>query len=323
MSDLSVSVPALEARHVTKRYPAPGKRTLIANNDVNLTLHKGRTLAIIGESGCGKSTFLRMAMSLEQPSEGQILFMGEDVSRLKGKALHEHRRHIQMVFQDPAAAFDPRMKVADIICEPLGNFGLVSRQDKMEIAASLLEMVGLPADFVSRFPHSMSGGQRQRIGIARALALEPEVIMCDEPTSALDVTMQKMIIELLVELQKEKGVSIGFVCHDLALAQSFAHQVAVMYLGSVVEVIPGEDIAEKSMHPYTRVLTSSVFDLSTDPNYRIDPPKGEVPSPLDVPAGCPFANRCERRTEECSKDRPSLEKVGKDHMVACFNRVDS
>ena len=194
----------LEAKHVTKKYPASGGRMLTANNDVSLKMYRGRTLGVVGESGCGKSTFMRMVVSLEEPTEGEILYRGSDITKLKGEKLRQHRQNIQMVFQDPSAAFNPKMKVMDIICEPLLNFGRIKRSEKEAEARRLLEMVELPGDFALRYPHNMSGGQRQRVGIARALALEPEIIICDEATSALDVSVQKTIIELLVKLQKEK-----------------------------------------------------------------------------------------------------------------------
>lgn len=307
----------LEAKHVTKKYPASGGRTLTACNDICLNFYKGKTLGIVGESGCGKSTFMRMVVSLEAPTEGEILFRGQNVSELKGEALRQHRRHIQMVFQDPAAAFNPKMKVMDIICEPLLNFGLIRKSEKEAVARKYLEMVELPGDFAFRYPHSMSGGQRQRVGIARALALEPEIIVCDEATSALDVSVQKTIIELLVKLQKEKQISMGFICHDLALVQSFSHQVAVMYLGNIVEVLPGEKVAKEARHPYTQALIGSIFDLEMDFSRPIESIDSEAPSPLDVPAGCPFQNRCGHCMEICKKERPLLVEVEPEHMVAC------
>ena len=239
----------LEARHVTKKYPASHGRTLVANNDVSLNFYRGQTLGVVGESGCGKSTFMRMAVSLEEPTEGEILYRGEDVSHLKGEALRQHRQKIQMVFQDPAAAFNPKMRIMDIICEPLLNFRRIKRSEREAKARELLEMVELPGDFALRYPHNMSGGQRQRVGIARALALEPEIIVCDEATSALDVSVQRTVVELLVRLQREKHIAYGFICHDMALVQSLAHQVAVMYLGNIVELLPGEKVNSRSLHP--------------------------------------------------------------------------
>ncbi len=302
---------------MTKKYPASGGRTLIANNDINLSIYRGRTLGIVGESGCGKSTFMRMAISLEAPTEGDILFHGKSILGLKGEALRQHRQNIQMVFQDPTAAFNPKMKIMDIICEPLLNFNRIKKSEKEEVARKYLELVELPGDFATRYPHNMSGGQRQRVGIARALTLEPEIILCDEATSALDVSVQKNIIELLVKLQKEKNIAFGFICHDMALVQSFAHQVAVMYLGNIVEVLPGSSVAEDSKHPYTQALIGSIFDLNMDFSKPIESIDSEAPSPLDVPVGCPFQNRCDRCMEICKKERPTLKNVAENHQVAC------
>lgn len=307
----------LEAKHVTKRYPASHGRTLTACNDINLNLYKGQTLGVVGESGCGKSTFMRMVVSLEAPTEGEILYHGQDITKLKGEKLRLHRKNIQMVFQDPTAAFNPKMKIMDIICEPLLNFGLIKKSEKEATARKYLEMVELPGDFAHRFPHNMSGGQRQRVGIARALALKPEIIVCDEATSALDVSVQKTIIELLVKLQKENNIAMGFICHDMALIQSFAHQVAVMYLGNIVEVLPGEKVGADAKHPYTQALIDSVFDLNMDFSKPIESIDSEAPSPLDVPTGCPFQNRCEHCMEICKKERPLLKEIEPDHEVAC------
>ena len=239
----------LEARHVTRRFPASKGRELTACQDINLKFYRGKTLGLIGESGCGKSTFMRFLVRLDVPAEGEILFKGKDLTKLRGEELRQTRQHIQMVFQDPGGSFNPKMKIRDIICEPLMNFGRITASEKDAVARKLLDAVELPGEFADRLPHNMSGGQRQRIAIARALALEPELIVMDEATCALDVSVQKTIIELVVRLQKEKNIAIGFIAHDLGLIQAFAHQIAVMYLGSVVEVLPGEDV-EKACHPY-------------------------------------------------------------------------
>ena len=228
----------LEGRGLTRRYRRPDGRILTACQQIDLRLYPGETLGIVGESGCGKSTLLRILSQLERPDEGQLLFRGEDVTGWKGENLRRHRRHIQMVFQDPAAAFFPRMRVWDAVTEPLRNFSSCSRRELREKAKQLLEMVELPQEFLDRYPHSMSGGQRQRLGIARALALEPEVLLCDEATSALDVSTQDQLVELLVELQRQRELAILFVCHDLALVQSLSHRIMVMYLGVVVESLP-------------------------------------------------------------------------------------
>lgn len=307
----------LEARHVTRRFPASGGRTLVANDDISLKFYKGKTLGLVGESGCGKSTFMRFLVSLDTPSEGEILYRGKDITKLKGEELRQNRQNIQMVFQDPSSSFNPKMKIRDIVCEPLLNFNRIKRSEKDAACKKLLEMVELPGEFADRYPHNMSGGQRQRVAIARALALEPEILILDEATSALDVSVQKNIIELVTKLQREKNITIGFICHDIALIQSCAHQVAVMYLGSLVEVLPAQALRENAMHPYTKALMGSIFDIGMDFSKPIEPIEGEAPSPLDVPSGCPFRSRCPACTERCAQEKPRLQEVGPEHMVAC------
>lgn len=307
----------LEAKHVTRKFPASNNRTLTACNDISLKMYKGKTLGLVGESGCGKSTFMRFLVSLDTPTEGEILFHGKDITRLKGEELRQNRQHIQMVFQDPSASFNPKMKIRDIICEPLMNFNRIRKSEKDAVARKYLEMVDLPGDFADRYPHNMSGGQRQRVAIARAIALEPEIIVMDEATCALDVSVQKTIIELVVGLQKKKNIAIGFIAHDLGLIQSFAHQIAVMYLGNIVEVLPAEDISSKAMHPYTQALLGAVFDLNMDFSKKIESIESEAPSPLDVPPGCPFQDRCDRCMEICRKEHPVLADISEGHQVAC------
>lgn len=307
----------LEARHVTRKFPASNNRTLVACSDVNLKLYKGRTLGLVGESGCGKSTFMRFLVSLDTPTEGEILYRGKDITKLKGEELRQNRQNIQMVFQDPGGSFNPKMKIRDIICEPLLNFKRIRPSEKDAVARKFLEMVDLPGDFADRYPHNMSGGQRQRIAIARAIALEPEIIVMDEATCALDVSVQKTIIELIVNLQKKKNISIGFIAHDLGLIQSFAHEIAVMYLGNIVEVLPGADIEKNAMHPYTQALLGAVFDINMDFSKKIESIDSEAPSPLDVPVGCPFQDRCDRCMEICRKERPVLKKLEEGHEAAC------
>ena len=312
-----VEKPVLEARHVSRVFPAADGRFLRANNDINLKMYCGRTLGIVGESGCGKSTLMRMLVQLDQPTEGEIFFQGRNVCTMTKKERRENRRHIQMVFQDPSSAFHPKMKIKDIICEPLVNFGVISKKEKDAEARRLLRLVELPEEFADRYPHNMSGGQRQRVGIARAIALEPEVILCDEATSALDVSVQKNIMKLLAKLQREKNIAIGFICHDIALVSQISHQIAVMYLGNVVEILPGAQMKASAKHPYTVALLGSIFDTHMDFSKKIESIDGEVPSPLDVPPGCPFQNRCDQCMEICRKERPALRMIGEGHEVAC------
>ena len=306
----------LEAKHVTRRFPASGGRELTACQDINLKFYRGKTLGLIGESGCGKSTFMRFLVRLDVPTEGEILFKGKDLTKLKGEELRQTRQYIQMVFQDPSGSFNPKMKIRDIICEPLMNFGRIKPSEKDAVARKFLEAVELPGDFADRYPHNMSGGQRQRIAIARAIALEPELIIMDEATCALDVSVQKTIIELVCRLQKEKKIAIGFIAHDLGLIQAFAHQIAVMYLGTIVEILPGEDV-DKAQHPYTKALLSAVFDMNMDFTKKIESIDSEIPSPLDVPPGCPFQTRCDHCMERCRQERPALTEIKPGHEVAC------
>ena len=259
----------LEAKHVTRRFAASHGRTLLANNDINLKMYKGETLGLVGESGCGKSTFMRFLVSLDTPSEGEILYRGTDITKLKGEELRNNRQNIQMVFQDPTLSFNPKMNI------------------------------------------------RQRVAIARALALEPEIVVLDEATSALDVSVQKTVIELITKLQREKNITFGFICHDIALVQLVAHQVAVMYLGNLVEVLPGKDLDMKAMHPYTRALMGAVFDINMDFSKPIESIESEAPSPLDLPQGCPFQGRCEHCMDICKKENPHLVEVENGHSVAC------
>ena len=308
----------LNAKHIVKQFPASHGRTLTACNDINLNVYKGKTLGIVGESGCGKSTFVRMVISLDKPTSGEILYHGKNLADLSKKETWLNRQNMQMVFQDPLASFDPKMKIVDILTEPLINFGKLKKSEKEAKARELLEMVELPGDFVDRYPHNMSGGQRQRISIARALSLEPEILVCDEATSALDVSVQESVIELLVRLQKEKNISMLFICHDLALIRSFAHQIAVMYLGNIVEVIPGEDVTEYAVHPYTQALLSAIpIPDPKVPMNRITM-KGEITSPINPEKGCRFAKRCPYATDACRQQDMVLTEQEPGHFVTCL-----
>ena len=259
---------------------------------------------------------VRMVLSLDKPTKGEIQYRGKNITSMTKREIWENRQQIQMVFQDPLASFNPKMKIIDILTEPLMNYGRLKRSEKKKKAEELLEMVELPGDFLYRYPHNMSGGQRQRVSIAGALSLEPEILVCDEATSALDVSIQKTIIELLVRLQKEKNISMLFICHDLALLRSFAHQIAVMYLRNIVEVIPGEDVTDKAVHPYTKALLDAQFSIHMDQNKKIESIESEAPSPLDVPKGCPFQNRCEYCTAKCQSENPVLVEVELGHEAA-------
>ena len=308
----------LQIKNLTKKFAAEGGKMLTACDNVTLNAYAGQTLGIIGESGCGKSTLVRTILQIHPASGGEVIFDGQDILKLRGEAARQNRRKIQMVFQDPAAAFNPKMKVKEIVCEPLLNFGLIKKSEVDAQAAELLRMVELPEDFKDRYPHNMSGGQRQRLGIARALSLEPKIVVCDEATSALDVSVQEKICELLVRLQKEKGITYLFICHDLGLVDLMCHQIAVMYLGNIVEYIGyGRRISTESMHPYTKALMKSVFKVDFKPGEKIEPLESEIPSPLDLPKGCPFQSRCGQCMEICRSEKPELKEVVPGHFVAC------
>lgn len=308
----------LQIKNLTKKFAAEGGKMLTACDNVTLNAYAGQTLGIIGESGCGKSTLVRTILQIHPASGGEVIFDGQDILKLRGEAARQNRRKIQMVFQDPAAAFNPKMKVKEIVCEPLLNFGLIKKSEVDAKAAELLRMVELPEDFKDRYPHNMSGGQRQRLGIARALSLEPKIVVCDEATSALDVSVQEKICELLVRLQKEKGITYLFICHDLGLVDLMCHQIAVMYLGNIVEYIGyGRRISTEGMHPYTKALMKSVFKVDFKPGEKIEPLESEIPSPLDLPKGCPFQSRCGQCMEICRSLKPELKEVVPGHFVAC------
>ncbi|QDR82568.1 ABC transporter ATP-binding protein [Sporomusa termitida] len=306
----------LTIEHIVKRFPAAGGRMLTACNDVSLSLYRGETLGVVGESGCGKSTLVKLIMQLYAPTSGAICYRGEDLTRLKGERMRQSRRHVQMVFQDPAQAFNPKMKIKDILCEPLRNFKLIKDSEAGEKAEALLRMVELPEQFADRYPGNMSGGQRQRVGIARALALGPDILVCDEATSALDVSVQKKIVELLVRIQQEKNLSMIFICHDLALISQISHRIAVMYLGNIVEVLAGSEL-NKAQHPYTKALLQSVFPVKKKGGTAVRTLAGEIPSPLDLPPGCPFQTRCPESREICSQEKPALEEIAPGHSAAC------
>ena len=304
-------------------YPVAGsgfgkKEFVKAVDGVTFEVKKGEVFGIVGESGCGKSTLGRGVCKLENLTSGHVYLDGEDITEYNDRRMRSIRKKVQMVFQDPLASFNPKMKIRDILTEPLMNYKRIKRSERTAKAKELLRMVELPEDFVDRYPHNMSGGQRQRISIARALSLEPEILVCDEATSALDVSVQESVIELLVRLQKEKNICMIFICHDLALIRSFAHQIAVMYLGHIVETLPGEDVSGNAVHPYTRALVGAQFSVHMDPSKKIESIESEAPSPLDVPVGCPFQNRCEHCTEQCKKEMPELKEIAPGHEVACF-----
>lgn len=301
---------------VVKRFPVSNRGLLTACDHLSLSLYQGETLGIVGESGCGKSTLAKLIMQLHSPTSGGIFYRGKEITGLTGEERRQGRKHIQMVFQDPAQAFNPKMKIKDIICEPLQNFNLIKKNEIEKTAKELLKLVELPEEFSDRYPGHMSGGQRQRIGIARALALMPEILVCDEATSALDVSVQKKIIELLVKIQRGKKLSVIFICHDLALVSQISHRIAVMYLGNIVEILGGNALKE-AKHPYTKALLQAVFPVKTKGAAKIRLLEGEIPSPLDLPKGCSFQTRCPECMERCRQEKPVLKVISSEHSAAC------
>ncbi len=319
-----MSQPALlEVISLKKHFPRPrigfGPREVVrAVDDVSFAVARGETLSIVGESGCGKSTLGRTVLGLTPPSAGAVWFDGWRVDGLAKPQLRKIRRHFQIIFQDPMASLSPRMRVRDILAEPLVNFGVVKgRKAVDERIGELLDMVGLPRDAAVRFAHEFSGGQRQRICIARALAPEPSLIVCDEAVSALDVSVKAQIVNLLVSLQDSLGLSLLFISHDLAIVGHLTHRIAVMYLGVMVEIGDRDLILDRPLHPYTRALISSVPKTRGEASRRIVL-AGDVPSPINPPSGCRFHTRCPKAFDRCKVEEPKLRSVGTQRrMVAC------
>ena len=312
--------PLISIENLKVHFDLGKHRTVKAVDGVTLGIQQGETLGLVGESGCGKTTLGRAVLRLVEPTAGTIVFRGTDIGRLSGRELRKIRRHMQMIFQDPYAALDPRMTVGQIIAEPLETFRLANGNDKRARIQELMSTVGLSARFINRYPHEFSGGQQQRIGIARALAANPDFIVADEPISALDVSIQAQILNLIERLQRERHLTYMFISHDLRAIRHASDRVAVMYLGKVVEIAEGKEIYRRPLMPYTKALISAVPvpDPATEAKRRRIVLEGDVPSPINPPSGCRFHTRCPYVVAACKEIEPVLLEIEPRHFAACI-----
>lgn len=319
--------PLIEVKHLKEYFNISmgmfKSKPLKAVDDVSFSIKKGETLGLVGESGCGKTTIGRTILHLYEPTDGQIFYNGIEIK--DKKSIKEFRKHATMVFQDPYSSLNPRMTVSDIIAEPLDIYKVCKTpEERREKVLSLMELVGLNSEHASRYAHEFSGGQRQRIGIARALALEPDFIVCDEPVSALDVSIQAQVINMFDELQEKLGLTFLFIAHDLLVVRHISDRIAVMYLGKMVELADSNEIYNHPLHPYSQSLISAV--PYPDPKVARENKRivlsGDIPSPLNAPSGCPFRTRCKYATDACAESMPELKDVGGGHLVACHRHAE-
>ncbi len=311
--------PLVRVRGLVKHFAVEGTDDLVrAVDDVSFDIFAGETLGLVGESGCGKSTVGRCLLRLYEPTAGEVIFEGSELTAMRKKDLQKLRREMQIIFQDPYASLNPRMSILSIVGEPLKIHGITDRKEIRERVADLLQKVGLDPDYMKRYPHEFSGGQRQRIGIARALALNPKLIVCDEPVSALDVSVQAQVVNLLQDLQNEFGLTYLFISHGLAVVEHISDRVAVMYLGKIVEVASAKELYVRPLHPYTKALLSAI--PIPDPKAKRDRIilSGDVPTPIDPPSGCRFRTRCPFAIEECARVVPELREIESGHFAACI-----
>lgn len=310
----------IEVENLKKHFFIRKDKVLKAVDNISFYIEKGETLGLVGESGCGKSTCGRTMLGLYPPTSGSVYFNNKNIYNLKGSKKKEFKKKAQIIMQDPYASLDPRMVVKDIISEGMEIHKLYSVKERTERVYELLELVGLNKEHISRFPHEFSGGQRQRIGIARALAIEPEFIVCDEPISALDVSIQAQVVNLLIKLQKKLGLTYLFIAHDLAMVKHISDRIAVMYLGNIVEITNSRELYDNPCHPYTKSLLSviPIPNPELEKNKKKVSLKGEVPSPINPKPGCKFASRCNYVQTICKEKNPELKNISEDHFVACY-----
>ena len=288
-----------------------------AVDSVDLTIYEGETIGVVGESGCGKSTLGRCILQLIRPTAGNVLYRGEDITKLNKEQMRQMRRKMQLIFQDPYASLNPRMTVLELIMAPLEAFGIGTMEERVQRVKEIMELVGMPENMMNRYPHEFSGGQRQRIVIARALVLNPEFVVCDEPVSALDVSVRAQVLNLIQELKKKKHLTYMFISHDLSVVKYISDRIAVMYLGRIVEIAEKNELYNNPQHPYTKALLSAIPIPDVDNKMKREILTGDVPSPLNPPSGCYVHTRCKYATERCKTECPVLHDVGNGHMVAC------
>ncbi|NLL54634.1 MAG: ATP-binding cassette domain-containing protein [Clostridiales bacterium] len=317
---MNKDVPVLRVQDLTKHFPAGRGKVVHAVDNVSFQIPRGKTFGLVGESGCGKSTCARTIIRIYEPTGGKVYLGHDDISILSQKELLPHRQRMQMIFQDPYASLNARMTVHDIIAEPLRAHGVfASRQEESERVNDMLAQVGLNREHASRYAHEFSGGQRQRVGIARALIIHPELVICDEPISALDVSIQAQIVNMLRKFQQEQALTYLFIAHDLSMVRYVSDEVGVMYLGQLVETCAADEIYATPLHPYTQGLLAAIPipDPKVAREKRAAGLEGDLPSPIDPPSGCRFHTRCPHATERCKAEVPSLKDVGAGHCVAC------
>ena len=313
----------LEVRNL-KKYFFSGKkrrgrepRAVKALDGVSFSMEYGETLGVVGESGCGKSTLGRTILRLHEPTEGQVVYRGKNLAEYGREEMRQMRRELQIIFQDPYSSLNPRMTVRELICAPLDVFAMGSKEEKEARVIEIMDKVGLPLEFMNRYPHEFSGGQRQRIVIARALVLNPRFVVCDEPVSALDVSVRALVLNLMMDLQKELDLTYLFISHDLSVVKYVSDRIAVMYLGRIVEIATKDELYNNPQHPYTKALLSAIPIPDVDNKMKREILTGDVPSPLNPPAGCYFHTRCRYASERCSAECPKLHDIGNGHMVSC------